>query len=31
VLFRSMEVSPILRHVKQAGTLLSGDRLVERP
>ncbi|GAA4527589.1 Lrp/AsnC family transcriptional regulator [Amycolatopsis samaneae] len=23
----SMEVSPVLRHVKQAGTLLSGDRL----
>ncbi|MEU0507868.1 Lrp/AsnC family transcriptional regulator [Amycolatopsis sp. NPDC006125] len=26
---QSMEVSPVLRHVKQAGTLLSGDRLVE--
>jgi DNA-binding Lrp family transcriptional regulator len=26
---QSMEVSPLLRHVKQAGTLLSGDRLVE--
>ncbi|MFJ4654815.1 Lrp/AsnC family transcriptional regulator [Nocardia sp. NPDC088792] len=25
---QSMEVSPILQHVKQAGTLLSGDRLV---
>jgi DNA-binding Lrp family transcriptional regulator len=25
---QSMEVSPVLRHVKQAGTLLSGDRLV---
>lgn len=24
---QSMEVSPLLRHVKQAGTLLSGDRL----
>ncbi|MFE0028529.1 Lrp/AsnC family transcriptional regulator [Amycolatopsis sp. NPDC059021] len=24
----SLEVSPLLRHVKQAGTLLSGDRLV---
>lgn len=24
-----LEVSPLLRHVKQAGTLLSGDRLVE--
>lgn len=24
----SMEVSPLVRHVKQAGTLLSGDRLV---
>lgn len=24
-----MEVSPLLRHVKQSGTLLSGDRLVE--
>ncbi|WP_263249562.1 Lrp/AsnC family transcriptional regulator [Saccharopolyspora rosea] len=28
---QSMEVSPVLRHVKQAGTLLSGDRLVEPP
>lgn len=26
---QSMEVSPLLRHVKQAGTLLSGDRLVD--
>lgn len=26
---QSMEVSPLLQHVKQAGTLLSGDRLVE--
>jgi DNA-binding Lrp family transcriptional regulator len=26
---QSMEVSPLLRHVKQAGTRLSGDRLVE--
>ncbi len=25
---QSMEVSPVLRYVKQAGTLLSGDRLV---
>lgn len=25
---QSMEVSPLLKHVKQAGTLLSGDRLV---
>ncbi|MEU5125156.1 Lrp/AsnC family transcriptional regulator [Streptomyces mobaraensis] len=25
---QSMEVSPVLRHVKQAGTLVSGDRLV---
>ncbi len=25
---QSMEVSPVLRHLKQAGTLLSGDRLV---
>ncbi|MFH9353111.1 Lrp/AsnC family transcriptional regulator [Kitasatospora sp. NPDC017646] len=25
----SMEVSPVLRHVKQAGTRLSGDRLVD--
>ncbi|WP_328318668.1 Lrp/AsnC family transcriptional regulator [Streptomyces sp. NBC_00388] len=25
---QSMEVSPVLQHVKQAGTLLSGDRLV---
>jgi DNA-binding Lrp family transcriptional regulator len=25
----SMEISPLLRHVKQSGTLLSGDRLVE--
>ncbi|WP_234426459.1 Lrp/AsnC family transcriptional regulator [Streptomyces niger] len=25
----SMEISPVLQHVKQAGTLLSGDRLVE--
>jgi DNA-binding Lrp family transcriptional regulator len=25
---QSMEVSPVLRHIKQAGTLLSGDRLV---
>ena len=24
---QSMEVSPLLRHVKQAGTLLAGDRL----
>ncbi|MYT33131.1 MULTISPECIES: Lrp/AsnC family transcriptional regulator [unclassified Streptomyces] len=24
---QSMEVSPVLRHIKQAGTLLSGDRL----
>ena len=24
---QSMEVSPLLKHVKQAGTLLSGDRL----
>ncbi|WP_406437570.1 Lrp/AsnC family transcriptional regulator [Streptomyces sp. NBC_01613] len=28
---QSMEVSPVLQHVKQAGTLLSGDRLVETP
>ncbi|MFC0107829.1 Lrp/AsnC family transcriptional regulator [Kibdelosporangium aridum] len=28
---QSMEVSPVLRHVKQASTLLSGDRLVEPP
>ncbi|GGU99021.1 hypothetical protein GCM10010211_78020 [Streptomyces albospinus] len=28
---QSMEVSPVLQHVKQAGTLLSGDRLVEPP
>ncbi|MFJ9543699.1 Lrp/AsnC family transcriptional regulator [Streptomyces sp. NPDC101225] len=28
---QSMEVSPVLRHIKQAGTLLSGDRLVEPP
>lgn len=28
---QSMEVSPVLKHVKQAGTLLSGDRLVEPP
>jgi DNA-binding Lrp family transcriptional regulator len=27
---QSLEVSPVLRHVKQAGTLLSGDRLVSR-
>lgn len=27
---QSLEVSPLLRHVKQAGTLLSGDRLVGR-
>jgi DNA-binding Lrp family transcriptional regulator len=26
---QSLEVSPLLRHVKQAGTRLSGDRLVE--
>jgi len=26
---QSMEVSPILQHVKQAGTLLAGDRLVD--
>ncbi|KAA6212314.1 AsnC family transcriptional regulator [Streptomyces albofaciens JCM 4342] len=26
---QSMEVSPVLQHVKQAGTLLSGDRLVD--
>ncbi|GCD42393.1 Lrp/AsnC family transcriptional regulator [Streptomyces paromomycinus] len=26
---QSMEVSPVLQHVKQAGTLLFGDRLVE--
>jgi len=26
---QAMEVSPVLQHVKQAGTLLSGDRLVE--
>ncbi|MEV7629811.1 Lrp/AsnC family transcriptional regulator [Actinoplanes sp. NPDC089786] len=26
---QSMEISPLLRHVKQSGTLLSGDRLVE--
>ena len=26
---QSMEVSPVLRHIKQAGTRLSGDRLVE--
>ncbi|WP_310723600.1 Lrp/AsnC family transcriptional regulator [Streptomyces sp. N2A] len=25
---QSMEISPVLQHVKQAGTLLSGDRLV---
>ncbi|HEY0248777.1 MAG TPA: Lrp/AsnC family transcriptional regulator [Gryllotalpicola sp.] len=25
---QTMEISPLLRHVKQAGTLLSGDRLV---
>jgi hypothetical protein len=25
---QSMEVSPVLQHVKQAGTLLAGDRLV---
>lgn len=25
----SMEVSPLLKHVKQAGTLLAGDRLVD--
>ncbi|MFB7645778.1 Lrp/AsnC family transcriptional regulator [Streptomyces sp. NPDC056084] len=28
---QSMEVSPVLRHVKQAGTLLSGDRLAGPP
>ncbi|GAA3753502.1 Lrp/AsnC family transcriptional regulator [Streptomyces tremellae] len=28
---QSMEISPVLQHVKQAGTLLSGDRLVEPP
>ncbi len=28
---QTMEVSPVLQHVKQAGTLLSGDRLVEPP
>lgn len=28
---QSMEVSPVLQHVKQAGTLLSGDRLVGPP
>ncbi|MFD8706587.1 Lrp/AsnC family transcriptional regulator [Kitasatospora sp. NPDC059648] len=28
---QSMEVSPVLRHVKQAGTRLFGDRLVETP
>ncbi|MFR0357247.1 Lrp/AsnC family transcriptional regulator [Streptomyces sediminimaris] len=28
---QSMEVSPVLRHIKQAGTLLSGGRLVEPP
>ncbi|MEW2158881.1 Lrp/AsnC ligand binding domain-containing protein [Streptomyces sp. NPDC007189] len=28
---QSMEVSPVLRHVKQAGTILSGDRLVGPP
>ncbi|MEU6968956.1 Lrp/AsnC family transcriptional regulator [Kitasatospora aureofaciens] len=28
---QSMEVSPVLRHVKQAGTRLFGDRLVEPP
>ncbi len=26
---QSMEVSPVLQHIKQAGTLLSGDRLIE--
>ncbi|MDI5962256.1 Lrp/AsnC family transcriptional regulator [Streptantibioticus silvisoli] len=26
---QSMEISPVLQHVKQAGTLLSGDRLVK--
>ncbi|MEU4237277.1 Lrp/AsnC family transcriptional regulator [Actinoplanes sp. NPDC026619] len=26
---QSLEVSPVLRHVKQAGTLLTGDRLVK--
>ncbi len=26
---QSMEISPLLRHVKQSGTLLSGDRLVQ--
>jgi DNA-binding Lrp family transcriptional regulator len=28
---QSMEISPLLQHVKQAGTLLSGDRLAESP
>ncbi|MEW2545216.1 Lrp/AsnC family transcriptional regulator [Streptomyces sp. NPDC047002] len=28
---QSVEVSPVLQHVKQAGTLLSGDRLAEPP
>ncbi|MEU7145898.1 AsnC family transcriptional regulator [Nocardia sp. NPDC046473] len=28
---QSMEISPVQRHVKQAGTLLSGDRLAEPP
>ncbi|MEU7225541.1 Lrp/AsnC family transcriptional regulator [Streptomyces chrestomyceticus] len=26
---QSMEVSPVLQHIKQAGTLLSGDRLID--